>query len=247
VDEPGHDEGKLVDTQVDSGKLFREADPKIRIYTDPVWTLPWEDFSRCLPYVDLWAPNIRFVNGLLCGDPRMKHLRETGKPMWSYECCAQVKSISPLRYPRGYAWRARFFGLEGIGIWTHSETQVDPWFGGKGINDEYALVYPGELPVPSARWEGLRDGLEDISALAILEEAVRESLAKGGDSAEVDEAREVLRLAMNDMMDLSDAASIESRDYLQQGDRLIWHSWSDEALVRHHRAEIARMTLALRN
>ena len=44
-------------------------------------------------------------------------------------------------------------------FWTHSTTEVDHWFAGKGINDEYALVYPGALPVPSVRWEAVRDGL----------------------------------------------------------------------------------------
>ncbi len=35
----------------------------------------------------------------------------------------------------------------------------DNRFARKVINDEYALVYPGELPVPRLRWEAERDGL----------------------------------------------------------------------------------------
>jgi hypothetical protein len=36
-------------------------------------------------------------------------------------------------------------------------------------------VYPGELPVPSARWEAVRDGLEDVAALALLETQINDA------------------------------------------------------------------------
>ena len=245
VDEPGHDAGNLVDIQVASGQLFREADPSIRIYTDPVWGLPWEDFQRCLPYVDVWAPNMRLVGGLLCQDPRMEYLLNTGRPVWSYECISQVKSISPLRYMRSYAWRARYFGLKGMGVWTHSEAPNDHWFAGKGINDEYALVYPGEVAVPSVRWEALRDGLEDITALDLLEQEIQRVRSSQPGNPDLIEAEKEVRLATNDMMDLSDLAFVESRDYLKQGDRLIWHTRTDERVVRDHRSTISRLTQTL--
>jgi outer membrane protein assembly factor BamB len=245
VDEPGHDAGNLVDIQVASGQLFREADPNIRIYTDPVWGLPWEDFQRCLPYVDIWAPNMRLVGGLLCQDPRMEYLLNSGHPVWSYECISQVKSISPLRYTRSYAWRAKYFGLKGMGVWTHSEAPNDHWFTGKGINDEYALVYPGEVAVPSARWEALRDGLEDISALALLEQEIEKVRSMEPGNPVLLEAEKEVHLATNDMMDLSDLAFVESRDYLKQGDRVIWHTRNDEELIRMHRSLIARLTQKL--
>ena len=93
--------------------------------------------------------------------------------VWSYECVGQVKSLSPLRYNRANAWRAKFFGLAGIGFWTHSTTEANLWFRGKTFNDEYALVYPGELPVPSARWEAIRDGLEDVASITLLEQQIQ--------------------------------------------------------------------------
>jgi hypothetical protein len=246
VDEPGHDEeGKLVEALVSAGRLFREADPTFPIYTDPVWGIPRKDFERSLPFVDIWAPNMRMVAGLLNQDPRMKHLIDSGKPVWAYECIAQVKSVSPLRYNRAYPWRAKFFGLEGMGIWTHSQSSIDEWFPGKGINDEFALVYPGELPVPSLRWEALRDGLEDLAAKALLEQRV-DSHRKAGTQADlVREAEEEIRIAENDFMDLSDLGMVESRDFLKKGDRTLPNTWSDAALYERHRARIAELTLAL--
>ena len=100
---------------LDAGKLFREADPKLRTYTDPVPGLSWKDFERIEPLVDVWAPNMRLVSGLLSGDPRIQRIMNAGS-VWSYECVGEVKSLSPLRYNRGNAWRAKFFGLSGIGF-----------------------------------------------------------------------------------------------------------------------------------
>jgi len=244
LDEPGLDYGTNVPVLLEAGKLLREADPRLLIYTDPVPGLSWKDFERIEPLVDVWSPNMRLVSGLLSGDPRIKRIMN-GKAVWSYECVAQVKSISPLRYNRANAWRAKFFGLSGIGFWTHSTTEVDLWIPGRTTEDEYALVYPGELPVPSVRWEAVRDGLEDVAAITLLEEQIQRNRMAGTRNELVQTAEQTLRIALRDIMELSDEAFVESRDYLQAGDRLLPHTWTDLEMYRRHRADIARLTLAL--
>jgi hypothetical protein len=244
LDEPGLEYGANIAVLLEAGGLFREADPKLRTYTDPVPGLSWKDFERIEPLVDVWAPNMRLVSGLLSGDPRMKRIMNA-KNVWSYECVSQVKSLSPLRYNRANAWRAKFFGLSGIGFWTHSTTDADHWFAGRTVNDEYALVYPGELPVPSVRWEAVRDGLEDVSAIALLEQAMQRNRQSTTKREVVEQAEKVLRIALRDIMELSDEAFVESRDFLRAGDRVLGHTWTDVETFRRHRAEIARLTLAL--
>lgn len=244
VDEPGLDyrDGGVI-ALLDTGALFEEADPNIRLYTDPVPTLAWEFFEQIAPTIDVWCPNMRQVTGLLAQDPRIRAMMDSGVPVWSYECVAQVKSLSPLRYNRANAWRAWYFGLDGIGFWTHSQNQKSMW---DATDDEYGLVYPGDLPVPSARWESVRDGLEDVAAMALLEEAIAQARAKGAPAEAVAKAENVLRLAKNDVMELSDPAFVESRDFLAKGDRRIWHSRADIDTYRRHRAAIAQATLSLR-
>jgi hypothetical protein len=207
--------------------------------------LSWKDFERIEPLVDVWAPNMRLVSGLLSGDPRIQRIMKA-KTVWSYECVSQVKSLSPLRYNRANAWRAKFFGLSGIGFWTHSTTEVDHWLPGKTINDEYALVYPGDLPVPSVRWEAVRDGLEDIAAMSLLDEQIRRHWDAGTNHELVQKAEEALRRALRDVMDLSDEAFVESRDFLREGDRVLAHTLIDVETFRRHRAAVAELTLALR-
>jgi hypothetical protein len=122
---------------------------------------------------------------------------------------------------------------------------VDLWFPGKTINDEYCLVYPGKLPIPSLRWEAVLDGLEDVSAITLLEQAIQRNQQAGTRPELVHEAEETLRVALRDIMELSDEAFTESRDFLREGDRVLGHSWTDLEMFRSHRAEIARLTLAL--
>lgn len=244
LDEPGLDNGLNLHVLIEAGQLFREADPKLLTYTDPVPGLSWKDYERIEPLVDVWAPNMRLVSGLLSGDPRIARIMKQ-KTVWSYECVSQVKSLSPLCYNRANAWRAKFFGLSGIGFWTHSTTEVDHWLPGKTINDEYALVYPGELPVPSARWEAVRDGLEDIAAVTILEAQIARHREAGTLKDLVAQAEATLAIARRDILELSDEAFTESRDFLRAGDRVIGHSWTDQACFRELRKKLAQLTLAL--
>src|SRR5207247_10567386 len=102
----------------------------------------------------------------------------------------------PLRYNRANAWRAKFFGLSGIGFWTHSTTEADLWLAGKTFNDEFALVYPGELPVPSARWEAVRDGLEDVAAIGLLEQQIKRHRHASTRTERIQEAEKALTRAM---------------------------------------------------
>ena len=119
------------------------------------------------------------------------------------------------------------------------------WYAGKTVNDEYALVYPGELPVPSVRWEAVRDGLEDVSVITLLEQAIQRHREAGTRRELVAQAEEELRIALRDIMELSDEVFVESRDFLRTGDRVLSHTWTDLETFRRHRAEIARLTLAL--
>lgn len=65
-------------------------------------------------------------------------------------------------------------GATGIGFWCYNQGG-DPW--GR-IDMEYMLVYPGRTkPVPSRRWEAVREGIEDCRILAALRQRLT---ANGG-------------------------------------------------------------------
>ena len=174
VDEPGLNKG-LVETFLCMAKLARQADPKILMYTDPVAGIAEAELREMLPYVDIWCPN---RDGLILeakNAGKLAIIQGSGKPVWTYECEANVKHQTPLGYYRGQAWLAWRHGLTGIGFWSYCTSQDDPWFLPKALHD-YLLVYPGNGVVASKRWEAVRDGVEDYAMLATLRQAVE---AKG--------------------------------------------------------------------
>jgi hypothetical protein len=99
--------------------------------------------------------------------------------------------------------------------------------------------------VPSGRWEAVRDGLEDVSAITLLEEAIQRHRQSATKRELVAQAEEALRIAQCDIMEMSDEAYVESRDFLREGDRVLGHTGTDVETFRRHRAEIGRLTLAL--
>lgn len=84
-----------------------------------------------------------------------------------------------------------------------------------------------------------------MAAVMLLEERIHLHRDAGTRARPVAQAEEAVRVAFNDIMDLSEMAFIESRDFLRQGDRRVWHTETDVETYHRHRARIAELTLAL--
>ncbi len=67
----------------------------------------------------------------------------------------------------------------------------------------------------------------------------------GGFDEAVLRGKEIIRSGLSEIAELSDEAFIESRDYLSQGKRRIWHSETDAERYRTLREDIAAVSLAL--
>lgn len=189
VDEPGLHDG-LVALYLFYAKLTREADPKLRMYTDPVHRITQEELTEMLPYVDIWCPNrIGFL--LDVGADKWEIIKNSGGQLWTYECEGNAKHQSPLGYYRGQSWLAWRHGLTGIGFWSYCTSSADPWFKPTNTQD-YLMVYQGESVVASKRWEAVRDGIEDYSMLTVLREALAKAKAAGVSADAVTKAEALL-------------------------------------------------------
>ncbi len=185
VDEPGLREG-LVELYINYAKVARAADPRIRMYTDPVAGASPDDLKKMAPYVDIWCPNRRgYLMGT--GDAKLAFIKSTGKTVWTYECEGDAKHQSPLAYYRGQSWLVWHHGLTGIGFWNYC-VGPEPWYE-KG---EYTMIYQGHGVVPSKRWEAVRDGIEDYSMLVALDSAASAAKKAGRAPESVKAARELL-------------------------------------------------------
>ena len=187
VDEPGIEEGRNVARFVKLASIAHEADPDLRIYTNPAGpTKQW--LTDMMPYADIYAP--MHVSSWQ-NDPdmaeRMAEMHADAEEMWTYTCAHNAKHQSPLGYYRAQMWMCFNHRHVGGGFYTYSRGAEGFWH---QVGGEYSLVYQGDAgPVPSKRWEAVRDGTEDYSMLMALRVAAE---APGADPALAERARVLL-------------------------------------------------------
>jgi len=239
VDEPGlHHTGRnLIDKFIEIGRLTREVDPRIKIYTDPVAGARLEHLKEMAPYVDIWCPN-RNAIVLAENDPRLEYLLSTGKPVWTYECEGSAKDQPPLVYYRGQAWLAWRHGLTGIGFWSYCTSRFDPWFRPVGDRaNDYLLIYQGDGVVTSKRWEACRDGVEDYGALWLLRSLVETGREKGVADALLGRAAHLIATAAADVATWSDRSHLS--EYRRDPGAVADH---DRRVLKGYRAQIADLS-----
>ncbi len=133
-------------------------------------------------------------------DDLARAYRAQGKELWLY-----VATPSPPRpalvvdYPamahRILPWMCRKLGASGLLFWSVNFWRVDPWKDTNDFVDDQnlsgTLYYPGaQGPVSSIRLEVLRDGVEDLDYLSLLEQLATRARARGvGDGALLDRAQ----------------------------------------------------------
>ena len=175
ADEPGGHGWNAVDPLVAFGKLVKEIDPRVLIYINGGGEVPMYEAMREIAGV--WCPDIFMAAE---DSTVMRLIRESGKALWTYNCSYRysrpvgpnIKNTNLLAEFRTAALYALRHGLTGIGYWCY-DSGSDPW---NRIDDEYVLVYPGrEGPIPSRRWEAVREGIEDYRILIALKDRLQDS------------------------------------------------------------------------
>ena len=202
-DEPGGVGWNAVNQLVAFGKQVRAANPGVILYMDGGGELPM--FQAMASCMDIWTPSIYM---LAERTPLMDVVRKNGKMLWSYNCAyaysrpvgPNLKNMNLIADYRAAAPFAFRHGATGIGFWCYN-LGGDPW--GR-VDMEYMLVYPGRTkPVPSRRWEAVREGIEDYRILAALRKLLApEGGAKLSDSTG-DQIKHLLEVSLPGMIDQS--------------------------------------------
>ena len=238
VDEPGLRDGLNVATFMQWAPITRQADPNIRIYTNPT-TMPLEWLARMNPYVDIYAPHHSgnwHKNPELCEHVRMMH--GNGHEMWTYSCGDNVKHMSPLGYNRAQMWMCFNDGHTGGGFWTYSAGGESNWHT-SGM--DYSLVYPGDYgPIPSKRWEAVRDGVEDYGMLMALKAAAE---APGADPELVRRTRDLLAgdvRTVGNFCGLDGDGLVPGKDGTPGARRLADRRYATIVSVRHEMRDLLR-------
>ena len=240
VDEPGLREG-LVDLHINLGKVIREADPKVLIYTDPVGDASLDDLKAMAPYTDIWCPaRIGIVNKPDQG--KLDFIKSTGKTVFLYDCQGNVKHRSPLGYYRGQAWLAWMHGFKSLGFWTYCTSALDPWF--NNGEPDYLMIYQGDGVVPSRRWHAVRDGIEDHAMLTLLSAAADKAAGEGRVAKVVTEARGLLDVDAREIArfcGLDDDGEVPGVGGLSEQRRVEDRRWQKISVVREDLARLLEL------
>ena len=151
------------------GKILRELDPQVRIFSDRTAAL--EEYRAAAPYIDIWCPHYHSLAGQ-AADGRLAFMRGTGKDIWAYDEGHGQRTRNPYGFYRLKPWLSWKYRLQGCTYWK---------FQGDDVGIVYYPRMPGAPPVTSRRWEAWKKGLQDYRTL----EALRE---RGVDGAVLDAA-----------------------------------------------------------
>jgi hypothetical protein len=188
LDEPGLEGQRLVARQAKithacfpGGKQLLTGNPSAKN------TFLWD--NRAGDDVDIWAVLLRRWYGQFTVPAQQRQasrsrqklryigaVRRRGKAVWSYTYSGVAgtpgfRAVEPLYNPRMYLLWNALEGSDGVlygqGT-TNYSTVVNP-LDSVDRGGEFVLFYPGRLaPIPSARLEQIRDGLEDAAILNIV-------------------------------------------------------------------------------
>jgi len=191
--------------------MIKKIDPAVRIF---LTTNSLDAAKATADFVDIWCPHINFGKYFSNPDTRKNmdlHLdffRKTGKPVWSYENFGRGSSSSAYSVYRLRPWSAFRMGIQGYGFWAYNVWKGDPWTTeGKTstqlITEAFSVVYSGVEPVPSIRWEGLREGMNDIKYISLLKEKIEYAKSRGM----IEIAGEAEKLLENALKDVTEKRS----------------------------------------
>lgn len=204
-DEPAPEQYSSV---VEEAKLNRMADQRIKVL------LTEQVEPDLVGSVDIWSPIIDSYQ-----EQPAKAQQAKGDEVWWYVCCGPHHP-----YPNNFIdysavdqrilpWISWKNGVNGILYWQTTYWRDNPYDtamsytpDGKGMwgNGDGRLLYPpvkkasakfvNKAPVPSVRWEMIREGIEDYDYFALLSDNIAKAKAAGKSADAVAKAENALKL-----------------------------------------------------
>ncbi len=177
-------------------RLAREAAPKMRLQvTFGHRFFSMDKLSAMEPYVDVFCPYGHLWSREDCL-ARYRELQAGGRQLWFYNCAEGIR-LDKYTYYRLHAWKGLLQRNSVIGIFNY--VAGPGGYYGRGswkLAPIYALVSRSfDEPVPSIRYECLREGMDDIKYIQKLRQMVNAAKAAGNRSAVIQQAEIFLQSA----------------------------------------------------
>jgi hypothetical protein len=182
VDEPYQKED--YERLIAAARHIHAVEPAARVicpyYRSPAFAPETTPIAHLTGAVDIWCPLTAYFH-----EEALAERKKAGDEVWWYTCCVPLEpypnlqiQMSPLDH-RILFWLQRYYGIAGFLYWSVNTWTDDPyttlpavWLDSRQ-RDAYSdglLVYPGDHgPVSSIRLELIREGLEDLHYMNLLE------------------------------------------------------------------------------
>lgn len=102
--------------------------------------------------------------------------------LWGYRCSQQMQLRPILSYYRFFPWMGYLNRWDGIAFWSAYSAKGDDGFDYRdGYDDGITWRGINKQPIPTKRFEAVREGLEDVAYMDILKKRIAAAKTKGID------------------------------------------------------------------
>lgn len=170
----------------DVARIVAEAAPGLR----RIDAIEAEDFFGSL---EIWVPKLSHLANWY--ETAFRRAHESGAELWFYTCCHPTGRYPnrfldyPLVKTRVLHWIGYLYDLDGYLHWGLNHFHGDDPFTEEGVSHglppgDRAVCYPTKDGYSgSLRWSAMRDGLEDLEYLGVLESRLRALKERHGERA----------------------------------------------------------------
>ncbi len=112
------------------------------------------------------------------GPETINLLRKHGGKVWAYRCSYNMQTQDVMDYYRIFLWESYLRGFDGAAFWTLHSTKNDGFDHRDGYDDGITWRGIDKNPIPTKRFEVVREGLEDVAYMDILKKRLEAVVAK---------------------------------------------------------------------
>jgi hypothetical protein len=213
-DEPS--EGTDISALLAWAKAIRAAEPKVRIWEDPIYLMPQKAPSELFSASDILCPNRPMW---LEGSKRFEQFflaqKRQGRTLNFYSCAGPAKLLDPYSYYRLQAWHCWQIDATGTFFWAFGDNS-----GSSSWNEYLAahnspytpLFLDDETVVAGKQMEAIRESVEDFEYFVMLRRATDRAKASGRSDAAVAKAESLLQGGAQRVLDAPGAKMLRWRD-----------------------------------
>lgn len=193
-------------------KAIRAAEPKVRIWEDPIYETPEKAPAALFQASDVLCPNrpMWLERGKTFAQFYLDE-QHKGRTLHFYSCSGPAQLLDPYSYYRLQAWQCVQTGATGSFFWAFGDNNgASSWNAYLAPVGSFSPVFLDASTVADGKqMEAIREGIEDYEYFVLLNKALTKAKAAGRSDAAVAEAEKLAATAADEVLAGHTAASLQ--------------------------------------